>query len=151
MEELKKRMEALAAEVKERMEGLIQQTDQVPPADKYEGYILYCGNGKCKIHKDGQWVDFTEISKANIYNEVREPYPEMVALPVFCASDIRPSTPTARRYPPGGGWTVYPPVYATVPIWVSKALFKLDGKWGRGYWSPPVQISEPVECFHITK
>ena len=56
MEELKARMEAIAAEAKERMESLIPQTDQVPLADKYEGHILYCGNGIYMVRKDGQWV-----------------------------------------------------------------------------------------------
>lgn len=62
-------------------------------------------------------------------------------LHVYIASDVRPSTPTAQRYPPGGGWAVDPPVNVTVPIWVSKALFKSDGSWGGGYWSTPVQFT----------
>ena len=62
-------------------------------------------------------------------------------LHVYIASDVRPSTPTTQRYPPGGGWAVDPPTNVTVPIWVSKALFKSDGSWGGGYWSTPVQFT----------
>lgn len=62
-------------------------------------------------------------------------------LHVYIASDVRPSTPINQRYPPGGGWAVDPPTNVTVPIWVSKALFKSDGSWGGGYWSTPVQFT----------
>lgn len=121
MNELRDRMEAITAEAKTRTKNLMACVGKTT----YEPI-----KPEVKTLKDNKTCVMENVEGGK------------TILHVYIASDIRPATPTTQRYPPEGGWSVDPPVSAAVPIWESKALFKLDGKWGGGYWSTPVQFIE---------